>query len=62
MSFEEMLSRLDEITAELSGGKATLERSLELYAEGCKLLAECEKKLGAAKVRIEKLLPGEAAK
>ena len=61
MSFEEMLSRLDEITVELAGGGATLEKSLDLYAEGCRLLAECEKKLGTAKVKIEKLMPGEAS-
>lgn len=60
MTFEQALSRLDEITALLSDGNTTLERSLSLYAEGAALIERCTAQLNDAKVKIETLsLPKE---
>ena len=53
LSFEAALSRLEEITAALSGGEASLETALELYAEGARLAAACQKKLSDAEQTVE---------
>ncbi len=57
MTFEQALTRLDEITALLSNGSTTLEQSLALYAEGAGLIESCSKQLNDAKTKIEKLFP-----
>lgn len=59
MSFEQALARLDEIVQRLDSGESTLEESLKLYSEGAELVAFCEGTLGAAKLKIETLFPGE---
>jgi exodeoxyribonuclease VII small subunit len=58
MSFEEALGELEKIVAELESGKAPLERSLEVYERGAALKAHCEKKLEAARLRVEKIVVG----
>jgi exodeoxyribonuclease VII small subunit len=47
-SFEASLARLQEIVAELEGDQVDLERSVQLYGEGRKLVEHCEKLLGVA--------------
>ncbi|MFV0498120.1 MAG: exodeoxyribonuclease VII small subunit [Candidatus Fimivivens sp.] len=59
MTFEQALSRLDEITALLSNGSTSLEQSLALYAEGAGLIETCSQQLNQAKTKIEKLFPEE---
>jgi exodeoxyribonuclease VII small subunit len=54
-SFEQAVDRLDEIISRLSGGGEGLEESMELYCEGSKLLAFCEKQLDEAKLKTENL-------
>lgn len=56
-TFEQAMDRLDEIVAELDKGEATLDESLKLFGEGAELLSLCEKKLGDAKLTVEKLFP-----
>lgn len=51
------MDRLDEIVAELDKGEASLDESLQLFGEGAELLGLCEKKLGDAKLKVEKLFP-----
>lgn len=58
MSFEEALGELEKIVAELESGKAALERSIEVYERGAALKAHCEKKLEAARLRVEKIVVG----
>jgi exodeoxyribonuclease VII small subunit len=58
MSFEDALSELEKIVAELESGKAPLERSIEVYERGAALKAHCEKKLEAARLRVEKIVVG----
>lgn len=59
--FEDAFSRLEEIVEKLENGDAALEESLDLYAEGMKLVRFCGKKLGAAEQKIERLNAGLAA-
>lgn len=58
LSFEEALAELEKIVAELESGKAPLERSIEVYERGAALKAYCEKKLEAARLRVEKIVVG----
>ena len=60
LSFEAVIARLDEISTELEGGKASLDQSLDLYNEGIKLikmanqmLDNAEKKISSAKKKEE---------
>ena len=54
MSFEEQITRLEEIVAALEKGDAQLADSLALFEEGTKLAASCTAMLDEAeqKVRI----------
>jgi len=58
MSFEQALAELEKIVAELESGQAPLERSIEVYERGAALKAHCEKKLEAARLRVEKIVVG----
>ena len=53
--FEDAFERLSEIVELLETGEAGLEESLELYAEGMKLVQICGLKLSEAEKKIEKL-------
>jgi exodeoxyribonuclease VII small subunit len=64
LSFEDALSELEKIVAELESGQAPLERSIEMYERGARLKGHCEAKLEAARLRVEKIVvgPGGEAK
>lgn len=51
-TFEQALSRLEEIAAGLEDGSMTLEGSLKAYEEGIALVKLCEKTLSDAKLRL----------
>jgi len=55
LSFEAALKRLEEIVRRLETGEASLDESIELYGEGDRLKQQCEARLHAAQVRIEKI-------
>ena len=55
---EEALEELERIVTELEGGKMSLERSLELYERGIRLVRLCNLRLDNAQKRIE-CLTGE---
>jgi exodeoxyribonuclease VII small subunit len=59
MSFEQALAKLEQIVGELESGKAELERSIEIYEDGAALKAHCEKKLEAARLKVEKIVLGQ---
>lgn len=59
LSFEDALKRLEAIVARLESGDASLDESINLYAEGDKLRAQCEARLAAAQARIEKITLGQ---
>jgi exodeoxyribonuclease VII small subunit len=52
-SFEEALSRLEEIVQELEDETIPLEKSIELYEEGIKLSKTCTETLEEAELRIQ---------
>ena len=58
LSFEQALAELERIVAELESGQAPLERSIEMYERGAALKAHCEKRLEAARLRVEKIVMG----
>ena len=57
-TFEENMTRLEEIVALLEQGDAPLSESLSLFSEGSKLLAACQKELDTAQQKVVKLTKG----
>lgn len=53
LSFEEAMTRLEEIVEILSSQKINLDLMIELYEEGNALKEHCAKKLDEAKMKIE---------
>ncbi|HKT53342.1 MAG TPA: exodeoxyribonuclease VII small subunit, partial [Caulobacteraceae bacterium] len=53
-------AELEKIVSELESGQAPLERSIEMYERGAALKAHCEKRLEAARLRVEKIVVGPA--
>ena len=59
MSFEESLKKLEEIVLSLEGGELTLDKAVELYADGMKVSLNCRKELDSAKLKITMNKPEE---
>ncbi|MBW3096953.1 exodeoxyribonuclease VII small subunit [Pseudohoeflea coraliihabitans] len=55
MSFEAAVAELERIVDQLEKGDVPLDKSIEIYERGEALKAHCEKLLGAAEQRIEKI-------
>ena len=55
-SFEESLTKLEEIVAKLEHGDLSLEDSVRLFEEGTRLSAECRKQLEEAEGKVELLV------
>lgn len=55
LSFEQALVELENIVTSLESGKAPLEDSISAYERGIALKKHCEKKLGEAQEKIEKI-------
>ena len=58
VTFEQGISRLEEIVALLERGDAPLADSLALFEEGIKLIAACSKQLDQAEQKVVKLTKG----
>jgi exodeoxyribonuclease VII small subunit len=58
LSFEESVSRLDEIVRHLESGDLPLSESLTMFEEGTKLITQCSKMLDAAEQKVVKLKKG----
>lgn len=58
MSFEDSLTRLDEIVRHLEKGDMPLNDSLKLYEEGTGLIAACSKMLDDAEQKVVSLKKG----
>lgn len=56
VSFEDALDRLEEIVELLESGENQLEKSLELFEEGVKLVKLCNKKLEAVENSVKILV------
>ena len=55
LSFEQAVAELERIVEQLERGDVALDTSIEIYERGEALKAHCEKLLGAAEKRIEKI-------
>jgi exodeoxyribonuclease VII small subunit len=55
LGFEEALSRLEDLVAELEGGDLSLEDSLRTFEQGIRLVRQCSDRLKAADLRISQL-------
>jgi exodeoxyribonuclease VII small subunit len=55
-SFEESLTKLEEIVAKLERGDLPLEDSVKLFEEGTRLSVECRKQLDEAEGKVETLM------
>lgn len=53
MTFEENLTRLNDIVGQLENDKLSLEKALELYKEGIDLSVDCKKSLESAKLSVK---------
>ena len=57
-TFEQNMSRLEEIVIAREKGDASLEESLALFQEGTKLIGTCSKALDQAQQQLKILLQG----
>lgn len=55
LTFEQALEQLERIVQELESGQAPLERSIDMYERGARLKAHCEKRLEAARLKVERI-------
>lgn len=53
VNFEAAMKRLEEIVEKMESGEAELDKSLELFEEGIKLVKICSQKLDEAKKKVE---------
>ena len=58
VTFEESMTRLDEIVKALEAGDVPLEESMKLFEEGTKLAAKCSALLDTAELKVSKLMAG----
>jgi exodeoxyribonuclease VII small subunit len=55
-SFEEHLTKLEKVVAQLESGDLTLEDSVRLFEEGVQLSEACKKELEVAEGKIQLLV------
>lgn len=58
MTFEQAMSRLDEIVRQLERGDVPLEQALALFEEGTGLMRGCSAQLDQAEQKVRLLLAG----
>ncbi len=56
LSFEAALERLNEVVAQLESESVSLDRSLELFAEGKRLVEFCQDQLAEAEDKVKTLI------
>ena len=52
LTFEDNMTRLGKIVAELEKGDIPLDKAVELYGDGVKAAAVCRKQLDEAQIKI----------
>ena len=58
LSYEQAITRLEEIVKQMEQGNAPLEESLKLFEEGTALIAQCAKQLDEAELKVVRLMKG----
>jgi len=56
MTFEQAMTRLEQIVRTMERGEAPLEESLKLFQEGTDLVSYCAKRLEDAQMQIRKVV------
>lgn len=56
LTFEQSMSRLEEIVGKLEQGECGLDESLKLFEEGARLAASCSQMLDQAEQKVDLLL------
>ena len=56
ITFEQAMSRLEEIIAALENNQISLEKSVDLFQEGIKLSKICSDKLAGIEDKVSKIL------
>lgn len=56
ITFEQAMSRLEEIIAALANNQISLEKSVDLFQEGIKLSKICSDKLAGIEDKVAKIL------
>ena len=59
LTFEQAISRLEEITSALDTGAISLDDSLALFSEGAGLIEFCNRSLSQAELTIQDLFPAQ---
>lgn len=55
LSFEEALKQLESIVETMEGGNVPLDELVAKFEKGTELLRHCQRKLGEAELKVEKL-------
>ncbi len=55
-TFEESMSRLEQIVRSMERGDVALEESLKLFQEGTELVRNCQKLLDEAQLQVKKIM------
>ncbi len=58
-SFQEAMKRLDEIVTQLNSNELELEQAMDLFIEGSKLSAQCEKQLKEFENKMNEVVAGK---
>jgi exodeoxyribonuclease VII small subunit len=61
VSFEEALSRLEEIVQAMENGKMTLDETAKLYEEGIRLAVLCKSRLNLMRKKVTMLAEEDGA-
>ena len=56
LNFENMLSKLDDIIRQMEEGGQPLEKMMDQFEEGMKLVEQCRKALDEAELRVSLLM------
>jgi exodeoxyribonuclease VII small subunit len=62
LSFENALTRLEEVVKQLEDGQVPLEKALELFSEGIQLSKLCNSKLDMVEEKVQVLLTDSEGK
>lgn len=58
-SYEQLYAQLQEVVARLEQGELPLDETLQLYEQGVRLAATCQRLLDSAELRVQTLMGGE---
>ncbi len=58
LTFEQSMTRLEEIVRAMERGDAPLEESLKLFQEGTALVKDCAALLDSAQLQVQKVMAG----